>query len=296
MNVLVIGGTGTVGSEVVKLLLHSQYGADTIRIMTRSKDKVETLPEQTEGVIGDLREKNSLSSVFRGIDRVFFVTTPASGAEEETGLNAVAAAADAEVEKIVYMSAHRLEDIPDAPHFKDKIPVEEAVRHSGIDFTILRPNIFYQNDFLFEQSVTQHGAYGQPIGNVGLHGVDVRDIAEAAVRALATDDFNGKTYSLVGPDLITGDEVARLYSKHLNTTVTYTGDDLDGWIAQQKQHMPDWLVDDLSMMYGHFLEHGLKGTDEDHAQTREILGRPPRSYESFVREAATTWEQQQRVL
>lgn len=295
MNVLVIGGTGTVGSEVVTRLLDAQNGTDTIRIMTRSTDKVETLPEGAEGVIGDLKEKDSLPRAFRGVDRVFFVTTPASGAEEETGLNAVAAAVGVDVEKIVYMSVHRADDAMEIPHFREKVAVEDAVKESGIEYTILRPNIFYQNDFWFEEPVTEHGAYSQPIGNVGLHGVDVRDVAAAAVRALFADKFNGQTYSIVGPELITGNEVARLYSKHLDTTVRYTGDDLDQWMAQQKQFLPDWLVDDLSIMYDHFLKHGLKATADDHAQTQEILGRAPRSYEPFVREVAAQWTQTRDV-
>lgn len=48
----------------------------------------------------------------------------------------------------------------------------------------------------------------------------------------------------------------------------------------------DGPVDDISIMYDHFLKHGLKATDDDHAQTQEILGRAPRGYESFVREVA----------
>lgn len=293
MNILVIGGTGTVGSEVVKRLLQSDRDDLNIRIMTRSKEKIFGLPKGAEGVVGDLDDKKSLEPAFRKIDKVFLITTPESQDETQSGLNAVEAAKAAGIKKLVYMSAHKLEEFTDAPHLYGKIPIEDAVKSSGIGYTLLRPNGFFQNDYWFKEGILGHGVYGQPMGEIGLNRVDVRDIADAAVHALLTDKFNGKTYPLVGSDAITGEQTASLYSEYLGEPVTYTGDDLDGWSEQQRQFLPERIVDDLRAMYRHFLENGYLATEEDIRQTRTILRKEPRSYEAFVKEVVAQWQQEE---
>lgn len=295
MNILVIGGTGTVGSEVVKKLLKSNREDLNIKIMTRSKEKIPGLPKGTEGVVGDLNDNKSLEPAFRGVDKVFLITTPESKNETQSGLNAVEVAKNASVKKLVYMSAHKLEEFTDAPHLFGKIPIEDAIKSSGIPYTLLRPNGFFQNDYWFKEGILEHGVYGQPMGEIGLNRVDVRDIAEAAVKALLMDKFNGNTYPLVSSDVITGGQTADLYSKYLGKSVTYTGDDLDGWAEQQRQFLPERIVDDLRAMYSHFLENGYLASDEDIRQTRIILGKEPKPYEAFVKEVVEIWEQEELV-
>ncbi|MCZ6775163.1 MAG: NmrA family NAD(P)-binding protein [Ignavibacteria bacterium] len=291
MKILVICGTGTVGSQVVANLL--KRNAD-VRVMTSSAEKVQTLPAGTEGVVGNLKDKASLVNVFKGIERAFLLT-PVSQTETEEGLNAVQAAKSGGVKRIVYMSVHRLEDIPDAPHFAGKIPIEKAIKESGIPYTIIRPNSFYQNDYWLKDPIMQYGIYPQPIGNVGVHRVDVRDIAEGAVNALLNDGHAGKTYSLVGPDLITGESGAKIFGKYLGKEVVYAGDDLDKWAEQAKMMLPEWMVNDFRVMFKHFQTKGFMATPEHRAETEWILGRKPRSFETFVSEATTAWKQEAKA-
>ena len=91
------------------------------------------------------------------------------------------------VKKIVFLSVHRVDEAPHLPHFGAKLPIETAIEASGIPFTILRPNNFYQNDYWYKDAMLGHGVYPQPFGDVGLSRVDVRDIAEVAALALTTD-------------------------------------------------------------------------------------------------------------
>jgi len=288
MKILVIGGTGNVGSQVVRNLLDRK--ADT-RIMTHTKEKLSNLPAGTEGVLGDLGDKTSLREPFAGVDRVFLMT-PLSPKERELGLNGVQAAKEAGVKRVVYMSVHRLEDIPDAPHFADKIPIENAVKESGIPYTLIRPNNFFQNDYWFKQPIMEYGIYAQPYGNKGLHRVDTRDIADAITNALLNDGFTGKTYNLVGPDLITADATAQTYGKHLAKTVVYAGDDLNKWAESALKMLPDWLVKDFAIMYRHFQTHGLIATPEQNAETLRILGKRARTFEAFVAETTMMWKQE----
>jgi uncharacterized protein YbjT (DUF2867 family) len=291
MKILVICGTGTVGSQVVANLL--KRNAD-VRVMTSSPEKVRTLPAGTEGVVGNLKDKDSLGNVFKGVERAFLLT-PISQTETEEGLNAVQAAKSAGVKRIVFMSVYRLEDIPDAPHFAGKVPIEKAVKESGIPYTIIRPNSFYQNDYWLKDPIMQYGIYPQPIGNVGVHRVDVRDIAEAAVNALLNDGHTAKTYSLVGPDLMTGESGAKTFGKYLEKEIVYAGDDLDKWAEQAKMMLPEWMVNDFRVMLMHFQTKGFIATPEHHAETERILGRKPRSFETFANEASTAWKQEAKA-
>ena len=185
MKVLVIGGTGTVGSQTVAQLLNR---GTNVRVMTSKEENLQKLPKGVEGVVGNLHNEESLSKAFDGIDRVFIIT-PVSQTETEEGLAAVNAARNAGVKRIVYLSVHRLEDIQEAPHFSSKIPIENAIKSSGIEYTILRPNSFFQNDYWFQQPMLDYGIYPNPIGNKGINRVDVRDISEAATNALLGQGF-----------------------------------------------------------------------------------------------------------
>lgn len=285
MKTLVVGGTGTVGSHTVRELLARKA---PVRVLVRSADKAAALPDGVEAVVGDLREPASLPAAFAGVDAVFLLNA-LSQDETAQGLAAVGAAQHAGVKKLVYLSVHRLEEGAHIPHFATKIAVEQAVRESGIGWTVLRPNNFYQNDFWFQEAIVRHGLYPQPIGQAGVSRVDVRDIAELAATALLEPGHDGKTYSVVGPDALTGDQVAEAYSRYLGRPVRYAGDNLDAWATQAKNMLPDWLVHDLCIMYGHLQKSGLRATGEELALQERLLGHPPRKFESFVAEIAPRW-------
>ena len=277
MKILVIGGTGTVGRAVVERLV---LRGDTPRVMTRSAAKAGDLPSGAEGAVGDLADPASLRAPTDGVDGVFLVV-PVHPDETKLGLNAVAAAKEAKVGRLVYLSVFGAESAPKVPHFIGKVPIEEAVKASGLPHTILRPNYFYQNDEGLAPAIAK-GVYPQPLGEVGLSGIDVGDIADAAVNALTDPAHQGQTIPLVGDDLLTGPVVARTYAGHLGHDVHYRGDDLVAWTDSVAEHMPGWLVADLRAMFDHFLRHGLRADDADRAATRLVLGRSPRRFDDFA--------------
>jgi uncharacterized protein YbjT (DUF2867 family) len=240
-------------------------------------------------VTGDLRDRPSLAKPFQGIDSVFLLTAWSED-ETEQGLAGVEAAKAAGVRRLVFLSIHKLEDGAHIPHFQTKIPIEKAIKESGLEYTILRPNNFYQNDFWFRDAIMQYGIYPQPIGKMGLSRVDVRDIAETAVKALTQSGHNGVTYPLVGPDVLTGEQTAAIYSRHLGRTVRYGGDDLVAWFEQAKKMLPLKQAEDFRIMYDYFQKHGLIASQEDLAEQKKILGHPPRTFEAFVAEIAPAWK------
>jgi uncharacterized protein YbjT (DUF2867 family) len=288
MNILVTGGTGTVGSNVVRELLGR--GAE-VSVLTRDAAKASKLPPGVKAVTGDLSQVETVTRVFKGFDGVFLINT-VSPSEIYEGLLSVCGMRNQGVKRLVYVSVQQADQAAWLPHFGGKVGVEEAARRSGIPSTILRPNNFYQNDYYYKDALLQYGVYPQPLGDVGLHRVDVRDIGEAAAIVLTTagSEHDGQTYDLVGPEVLTGPAAAETWSRALNRPIAYGGNDLEAWASQALQYMPDWAVFDFKHMYDFFQKHGLKATPEAIERVTRLLGHPPRSYGAFVSETASAWQ------
>lgn len=285
MKVMVIGGTGMVGSQVTRNLVDK--GAN-VSVLTRDVENTSQLPDEIEPVVGNLLEPDTVRTIFDGMDAVFLLNA-VSPSECSEALMAVNGALSAGVERITYLSVHKLDEALHLPHFGSKYPVEKALEQSGIEYTILRPNNFYQNDYWFKQALLDHGVYPQPIGSKGLSRVDVRDIAEVAALALLEKGHGRQCYNLVGPEILTGEQTAKIWEEALNREIQYAGNDLNAWEQEALQQMPDWMVYDFKLMYSFFQEEGLAADESDIQQLTNILGHPPRSFGDFAEETAASW-------
>ncbi len=285
MSILVTGGTGTVGSAVVKELV----GKGTeVKVLTRDPSKLKAAKGVT-AVQGNFLEPATARRAFDGIDSVFLIS-PVSQTEASEALMAITGMRLARVKRVVYLSVHHADKAPWLPHFGAKVGVEAGLRASGIPFTILRPNNFYQNDYWFKDVLLQYGVYPQPLGSTGISRVDVRDIAEAAAVALTTGAHEGQSYDLVGPETVTGASTAASWSAALGKPIAYAGDDLDAWEKVQLQYLPDWMVFDFRYMYEHFQKNGFIASAEAIARQTKLLGHAPRGFDAFARETAAAWK------
>jgi len=274
-----------VGSVVVTGLL--KQGA-AVRVMSHAPDKLTKLPTGVDGCWANLDDPHSLTAAFNMIDIVFLLNA-AGPNETEEGLVAVSAAKAARVKKIVYLSVFMPEGSEKIPHFRSKIPVEEAVKESGIVYTILRPNNFFQNDLWLKSPIMQYSVYPQPIGGKGVNRVDVRDIADCAISALMKPGHEGRTYGIHGPDALTGEQIARIYTKHLGREVRYSGNDLDAWGERAKNIIPGFMIPEMQIMYRFFQDTGMIATKEDLGKMQKLLGHKPRTFDDFAKEITTEW-------
>ena len=282
MTILVIGATGNVGRPTVAALLAK---GEKVRALSRSQDKVAALPEGVEGVVGDLEDGSGLQAALAGVDRMFLIT--ANGETETTrGLNAVNAAKDAGVKRIVFLSVQDPEKEPPIPHFRSKLPIEAAIRESGAEYTILRPNLFNQTDLSVVQVMKDYGVYAMPIGSVGQNRVDTRDIADCAVRALTEDGHASAEYALHGPATVTGPEAAAVYGKHFGREVHYGGDDIEKWAEPVAAFIPPWLLDSLKKMFLAQQTEGAAADADAVAASEQAVGHPLRTFEDFAAELA----------
>jgi len=280
MTILVIGATGNVGRPTTAALIAK---GESVRALSRSEENLAKLPEGVEGVIGDLESGAGLEAACAGVERVFLITSNGE-TESQRGMNAVAAAKAAGVKHIVFLSVANPGKEPGIPHYQAKLPIEEAIRDSGMDYTFLRANFFMQTDLSIIAVVKEHGVYAMPIGNIGNNRVDARDIADCAVRALTEDGHAGNDYFLHGPDSISGPGAAEVYAKVFGRDVFYGGDDVDAWGKPVEAFLPPWLLNSLKTM---FLAQQTLGGNADAdavAASEAAVGHKLRTFEEFVTE------------
>jgi uncharacterized protein YbjT (DUF2867 family) len=284
LKILVIGGTGHVGSEVVKELM--KRNAD-VRVLVRKPNEVS--PPGVEMVVGDLLDPVSIDKALMDVDKLYLLNAVTPD-ELTQGLIAYDLAKKRKLSHVVYHSVFRVEHFKDVPHFASKLAIEGAIREFDVPFTIIRPNYFFQNDVSFKDILDKMSVYPNPLGLVGISAVDIRDIAEATAITLMSDKHFGKTYNVNGPGILSGPKAASIWSEVLGKEIKYAGDNLDAFEEQMRKHTPSWAAFDIRMMFQGYLERGFVAEDGDAATLVELLDHRPRAYEDFARETMREWQ------
>lgn len=289
MKILVTGGTGHVGSEVVKEL---QKRKADVRILVRKEET--TPPQGVQVMVGDLLDPVSVEKALHGVDKLYLLNAVTPD-ELTQGLIAYDLARKLKLQHIVYHSVFRVEHFKDVPHFASKLAIESALREFDVPFTVIRPNYFFQNDASLKDPMTKAGIYPVPLGAVGISAVDVRDIAEAAAIALTSEGHLGKTYNLNGPEVLSGPKVASIWSGLLGKEIRYPGDNMDAFEEQMRKQAPSWSAFDIRMMFQGYLERGFVADPGDLETLTELLGHSPRRYEDFARQTTLAWQQSEEL-
>ena len=290
MKILVTGGTGHVGSEVVKEL---QKRKADVRILIRKEET--PAPAGVQVMVGDLLDPVSVQKALHGVDKLYLLNA-VSPDELTQGLIAYDLARKLKLKHIVYHSVFRVEHFKDVPHFASKLAIESALREFDVPFTIIRPNYFFQNDASLKDLLTKADIYPMPLGTVGISAVDIRDIAEAAAIALTSDGHYGKTYNLNGPEVLSGPKVASIWSELLRKEIRYPGENMDAFEEKMRDQAPSWSAFDIRMMFQGYLERGFVAGPGDLETLTDLLGHSPRRYEDFARQTILAWQQSQELL
>ncbi|MEV4639443.1 SDR family oxidoreductase [Actinoplanes sp. NPDC049548] len=198
LMILVTGASGTIGSHVLRLLAQSGHPA---RAMMRSRPG-RTVPPDVDVVQADFEDHASLHRAVAGVRAVFLLTAPATPTPDHD-LALLAVARTAGVSSVVKLSAIGTgERFGAATVGAWHQTAEDAVRASGLTWTILRPSSFASNCLHWAGAIRA----GEPVHNVtgdGEQGViDPGDIAAVAVAALTDPAHAGKIYTLTGPELL----------------------------------------------------------------------------------------------
>ncbi|CAN7505367.1 SDR family oxidoreductase [Polaromonas sp. LjRoot131] len=284
MTILITGATGNIGRQVVQQLV--KRGAD-VRALVRDPSKA-SFPAGVNVVQGDLLDVDSMRLAFKGVSTLFLLNAVVPD-EFTQALMTLNLAREAGIDRIVYLSVIHSDKYLNVPHFAGKFGVERMLEQMGFGATILRPAYFMDNERTIKDVVTGYGVYPMPIGSKGLAMIDARDIGEiAAIELLRRERASGplplERINLVGPDTLTGDTVAAIWSGVLNRPISYGGDDTAGFEKNLRNFMPAWMAYDMRLMSERFLTEGMVPEAGDVERLTKLLGRPLRSYRDFAAE------------
>ena len=287
MTILVTGATGAVGRQVVDQLL--QRGA-SVRALVRDPARAD-FPASVDVVQGDLMNPDALRGAFAGVSS-FFLLNAVTPDEFTQALIALNVAREAGVERVVYLSVIHSDRYVNVPHFAAKFGVERMLEQMGFSATILRPAYFMNNELTIRDAVQAYGVYPMPIGAKGLAMVDPRDIGAIAAielihRAQATRPIPLERINLVGPDTLTGEDAAAIWSDVLGRRIAYGGDDTAGFEHNLRNFMPGWMAYDMRLMAERFVSDGMVPEAGDVERLSAMLGRPLHNYRDYVAAIAT---------
>ena len=232
MNVLVTGGDGFVGSSLCDEL--ASQGHD-VTVLSRDPDS-SIFSENVETVMGDLTAYDSIESAFEGMDVVVNLVAlsplfqPKGGDDEHFEIhlggteNAVRAAEEHSVPKIVQMSALGADPNGPTAYIRSKGQAESVVRDSGLDWVIFRPSVVFGEggEFVsFTEQLTPPFVAPLPGGGrTRFQPIWVEDLASMLADATTDDAYNGKGYEIGGPEVLALADVARMAKRAKGRSVS----------------------------------------------------------------------------
>jgi uncharacterized protein YbjT (DUF2867 family) len=282
MTILITGATGTIGSQATKALLAAKA---SVRVGLRDPAKGAALAKAGAQVVRfDFEDASTYADAFADVERVFLLTPFIEHFVPHVQRAAEAAKA-AGVKFIVRMSAFGAD--PDAADGLSKHhgQAEEAVKATGLQWTVLRPTFFQDNVLTYQSgAVAQGSVYGASHGGQVAY-ISSKDVGEVVAQVLLDPSAHvGETYELTGPAAVTDESVAAELSKAAGKPVAYvdlTGDQL--MQGQLGAGTPHWMAEHLVALEG-VKAAGWAAEVSDAVPS--ILGRPAESYASFVQRHA----------
>lgn len=231
MRIVVTGGTGFIGREVVNRLLETP--GDEVAVTTREPGRSDPWGGRVEKVQAFAGDALSLGKAFTGADVVVHtiqfpnhpVEDPSRGRTylEVDGKGtevAVAVAKKVGVRRFVYLSGAGAGQGRTEAWFRAKDIAEAAVRESGMEYALLRPSWIYGRG---DRSMSRFVAFVRylPVVPVIGHGrtpvypIYVRDVARCVVEAVRRGDAKAQALDLGGPERLTMDEIIHTVQKVL---------------------------------------------------------------------------------
>jgi len=212
----------------------------------------------------DLLDIDSLRRAFAGVDTLFLLNA-VTGDEFTEALITLNVAREAGIDRVVYLSGFDADKAVNVPHFAVKFGAERMPETLGFSATILR------------------SVYPTPIGSKWVAMVDARDIAEiAAIELIRRDRASGKLpvkiINIVGPDILTGADVAAIWTEVLGRPIAYGGDDPGGFEASMANFMPVWMAYEMRIMAERYVSDGMIPQEGDRERLVKMPGRNLQSY------------------
>jgi uncharacterized protein YbjT (DUF2867 family) len=281
MFTLVFGGTGKVGSVAVRRLVEK---GRRVRVFSRSPEKVAAVSAKAEAFTGDLDNAANLAEAFKNVDQVVLILGVHPN-EQARGLPIVAAAKAAGAKKIVFLSLVQGPWSDSIPFYKSKLPIEAAIKQSGMGWAIVRSASYFQTDAALKADLVDKGLFTAPIGLKGVNRIDTRDVGYAMAEAV-TGDAAGEIH-IFGPETLTGESVAAIYAKLLGKPIAYAGSDIATWGEMKKEAFNPWQINALGNMYSYIQREGMIPAPGE--PKPKILPEQQIRFEAYAAELVKSW-------
>jgi NAD(P)H dehydrogenase (quinone) len=221
MTIVITGATGQLGRLVVEALLNRNVPAEQIVAAGRNLAKIADFAEQGVQVLPiDYNDADSLHQAFKGAEKVLLVSGSEPGQRIEQHRNAIDAAKEAGVGLVAYTSIANA-DTTGMQLAAEHQATEQALRDSGVPFTLLR-NSWYLENYTDQLAVQlQYGAVLGSAGDGRVSAATRADYAQAAAEVLLRDGQAGKVYELGGDEPFTLSDLAGEVSAATGTPVKY---------------------------------------------------------------------------
>jgi uncharacterized protein YbjT (DUF2867 family) len=264
--IAVTGAAGNVGRPLVQTL--TQAGEKVTALSRRPSDTHRQ---------ADLTDPDSLETAFEGADALFLLCL---GDNPHAILDVAKARG---VGLVVLLSSIGARTRPDA--YPQPRAFENAVRQSGLDWTILRPGGFYTNTFGWADTIRAHHTAPAPFGDIRIPALDPADIAAVAATVLREPGHTGRTYELTGPAPISPREQAHTIGDALGTPVRFVEQTRDQARADMLRFMPEPVADaTLAVLGDPTADEQRVSPDIEH-----LLGRPPRTFAQWATQNTATF-------
>ena len=278
LKVLVTGATGNTGSLLVPALLKA--GVD-VRVLARNEAKAKPLRDLgAEVVTGDLDEPATILPAVKNVDKIYLLTWNGETQlkQAENVINA------AKKEGVPHIVRHSMWGSEKSRIIKQGYEIEEMVKSSGLQWTLLKPTFFMQNTMMAAQTISSDGViyWDMKDGKIGM--IDVRDIADAAFAVITGEGYEGKNYILTGPEALSFNDVAKIFTRVLGKDVKYVNVPGEAsFQAMTAMGIPEWIAKGFVELDEGFSENCANDTTKN---VEILTGHPARSFEQFANDFA----------
>ena len=280
MTIAITGASGQLGRLVADQLLTTLDPAEVV-LLTRDPAKLAGYAERGADVrAADFSKPDELVDAFAGVERVLLISTDAVGARVEGHLAAIEAAVKAGVRHMAYTSVSEPTADNPAGVVADHTATEEALRESGLAWTMLRNNLYADMQV---DSVAQAAATGQLVTNIGDGGaayVTRADCAAVAAGVLTGEGHESKAYDVTGPHAYTAADLAELATQKSGNPVEVVQVDDEAYTAGLvSAGLPDFIAP-LLTSFGTATRLGKLATVTDVVE--QVGGRTPTPLSALV--------------
>ncbi|MEV5705118.1 NAD(P)H-binding protein [Actinoallomurus sp. NPDC052274] len=278
--IVVTGATGNVGRSLVRVLVEA---GEQVVATSRGISEAD-VPQGVRHRRADLTAPDGLRPVFDGADTLFLQS--GSGAHLISPQDILDAAKAGGVTRVVLLSSQGVATRPESPsHGAVMRSIEDAVRESGLDWTILRPGGLDSNRYAWAEPVRAQRTIAAPFAGVGLPTVDPDDVAEVAAAVLREDGHAGRVYTLTGPTPVTPRQQAEAIGAAIGEPIRFVEQTRDEALAQMLRFMPEPVAQTTLAILG-------EPTPEEQRvspDVERVLGRAPRPFAAWAHRNAAVF-------